>query len=66
MTEDQAAHRAAVEAGYAPLKDYVGLPHAIPIRHDVFMHFKEIAERENAPSVACVINDELRKRMGER
>lgn len=41
-------------------------PHAIPIAHDVFTHFADIAKRENAPSVASVINDELRRRMGVR
>ena len=66
IRKDHLTHRAAVEAGYAPLSEYVReAPHAIPISHDVFLHFKEIADRENA-SVSVVINEELRRRMGDR
>lgn len=39
-------------------------PHAIPIRHDVFVFYKTIAEREGG-SVAAVINDVLRQYMGD-
>ncbi|MGD9725283.1 MAG: hypothetical protein AB7R40_23460 [Nitrospiraceae bacterium] len=41
------------------------LPHAVPIEPDVFAHFKSIADREGG-SVKAVINDELRRRMGDR
>lgn len=40
-------------------------PHAIPIRHDVFVFYKAIADREGG-SVAAVINNVLRKARGER
>lgn len=39
-------------------------PHAIPIRHDIFVFYSAIAKREGS-SPAAVINDQLRKMMGE-
>lgn len=39
-------------------------PHAVPIRHDIFAFYAAIAKRE-ASTVAAVINDQLRKMMGE-
>ena len=61
-------HRAAVEAGYASPAGYVErdpLPHAVPIKHDIFTFFDAIAKREGTPA-HVVINDELRRMMGDR
>lgn len=66
---DRAAHRAAVEAGYASLEGYIvrnpPAPHAIPIQHDIFTRFKAIADHERT-TAAAVINDALRKWLGDR
>lgn len=65
---DRAAHRAAAEAGYADLRGYVEAnpaPHAIPIKHDIFVHCKDIAEKESV-TPAVVINEALRQWLGER
>lgn len=40
------------------------IPHAVPIKADVFAFYQDIAKREGA-TVAAVINDQLRKMMGE-
>lgn len=39
-------------------------PHAVPIKHSIFVAYQKIAEYEK-PTVAVVINDALRKAMGE-
>ena len=39
-------------------------PHAVPIRHSLFVYYLDIAKREQS-SVAAVINDVLMKARGE-
>lgn len=66
ICKDHAAHRAAVEAGYAPLSDYVReAPHPIPITHDVFALCQQFAERDDV-SVHVWINEALRQWCGDR
>jgi hypothetical protein len=62
---DRETQRALAEAGYSPLDEYVQehgqpMPHAVPIRHDIFKFYEAIAKREST-TAAVVINDTLRK-----
>ena len=51
-----------VETGVSP--PVLVAPHAVPIRHSIFVAYQKIAEYEQT-TVAVIINDALRKAMGE-
>lgn len=40
-------------------------PHAVPIAHDIFTFYAAIAKREGT-TPRVVINDQLRKQMGDK
>ena len=64
---DRETQRALAEAGYSSLDEHVQehgqpMPHAVPIRHDIFRFYEAIAKREST-TAAAVVNDVLRVQM---